>query len=209
LTNVPKRLIFASFKIEVKIKEADSMYAVVASGGKQYKVEEGDILRVEKIPGHIGGTITFDQVLMVSDGENVNIGQPILDDASVEGHIVEQGKAKKIIVFKYKRRKRYRRKQGHRQQYTAVKIDSIKAKGLKARKEAEPESEDQKPAARETKAKLEAKKPAGKETAVKKKEAKKTETLSKAKKALKKKAATKKTEAKKPAAKKKAKDKNK
>ena len=77
------------------------MYAVVASGGKQYKVEEGDILRVEKIPGQVGAAITFDQVLMVSDGEIVNIGQPVLDDASVEGHIVEQGRTKKIIVFKY------------------------------------------------------------------------------------------------------------
>jgi large subunit ribosomal protein L21 len=189
------------------------MYAVVTSGGKQYKVEEGDILRVEKIPGQVGGTITFDRVLMVSDGEQVNIGQPVLDDASVEGHIVEQGKAKKIIVFKYKRRKRYRRKQGHRQQFTAVKIDRIQAKGLKVRREAAPEAEDQKPAARETKATLEVKEPAVKEDAVKKKEAKKTETKSKAKETLKKKAPTPKTAAKKATAgkseTKKAKDKNK
>ncbi len=87
------------------------MYAVVTSGGKQYKVEEGEILRVERIPGDVGSTVTFDLVLMISDGDTVSIGQPVLDDASVEGHIVEQGKSKKIIVFKYKRRKRYRRKQ--------------------------------------------------------------------------------------------------
>ena len=186
------------------------MYAVVTSGGKQYKVEEGDILRVEKIPGQVGAAITFDQVLMVSDGENVNIGQPVLADALVEGHIVEQGKANKIIVFKFKRRKRYRRKQGHRQQYTAVKIESIKAKGLKTRKEAEPEPEDQKPVAKETKASPEAKKPATKDTEVKKKEAKetakpkakKTETQSKAKKAVTKKKETKKAAAPKTAAKK-------
>ena len=101
------------------------MYAVVSSGGKQYKVQKGEILRVEKISGDIGVPVSFDKVLMFSDGENVNIGQPVLENVSVNGHIVEQDKAKKIIVFKYKRRKRYRRKQGHRQQYTAVKIDSI------------------------------------------------------------------------------------
>ena len=101
------------------------MYAIVNTGGKQYKVSQGDILRVEKIPGEIGSPVSFDKVLMFSDGENVNIGQPVLDNVAVKGHIVEQGKAKKIIVFKYKRRKRYRRKQGHRQPYTAIKIDSI------------------------------------------------------------------------------------
>jgi large subunit ribosomal protein L21 len=178
------------------------MYAVVTSGGKQYKVEEGDILRVEKIPGQVGAAITFDQVLMVSDGENINIGQPVLGDASVEGHIVEQGKANKIIVFKFKRRKRYRRKQGHRQQYTAVKIESIKAKGLKTRKEAAPETEDQKPVAKETRATPEARKPSTKEAEVKKKEAKKTKTQAKAKKPAAKKTETKKAAAPKKAAKK-------
>ena len=104
------------------------MYAVVNSGGKQYKVQQGQILRVEKIPGDVGNPVTFERVLMFSDGENVSIGQPALEDVAVEGHIVEQGKAKKIIVFKYKKRKRYRRKKGHRQEFTAVLIDDIKAK---------------------------------------------------------------------------------
>ena len=103
------------------------MYAVVATGGKQYKVREGQILRVEKIPGEIGSSVTFNKVLMTSDGEAVNIGQPVLENVEVNGRIIEQGKAKKVIVFKYKRRKRYRRKQGHRQHYTAVKIDRINA----------------------------------------------------------------------------------
>ena len=103
------------------------MYAVVATGGKQYRVREGQILRVEKIPGDIGAPVTFDKVLMYSDGEAVDIGQPVLENVAVNGHIIEQGKAKKVIVFKYKRRKRYRRKQGHRQQYTAIKIDNINA----------------------------------------------------------------------------------
>ena len=103
------------------------MYAIVDSGGKQYKIHEGEILRVEKIPGEVGSPVSFDKVLMVSDGENVRIGKPVLENVAISGHIVEQGKAKKIIVFKYKRRKRYRRKQGHRQQYTSIKVDSIKA----------------------------------------------------------------------------------
>lgn len=101
------------------------MYAVVASGGKQYKVREGEILKIEKIPGKIGDSIAFDNVLLYSDGENIQIGQPKLESAKVSGHVVEQGKARKIIVFKFKRRKGYRTKQGHRQSFTAVKIDSI------------------------------------------------------------------------------------
>jgi len=101
------------------------MYAVVSTGGKQYRIQEGDILRVEKILGEVGTPITFENVLLYSDGEKMSIGQPVLENISVNGHIVEQGKAKKIIVFKYKRRKRFRRKQGHRQQFTAVKIDKI------------------------------------------------------------------------------------
>jgi large subunit ribosomal protein L21 len=101
------------------------MYAIIASGGKQYKVRQGDILRVEKISGEIGSPVSFDKVLMYSDGETANIGQPVLDNVAVKGHIVDQGKAKKILVFKYKKRKRYRRKQGHRQPFTEIKIDSI------------------------------------------------------------------------------------
>lgn len=100
------------------------MYAVVSSGGKQYRVEEGDVLRLEKMPGEVGAEVSFD-VLMFADGDNVMVGQPVVGNVVVRGHIVEQGKAKKVLVFKYKRRKRYRRKQGHRQPYTAVKIDSI------------------------------------------------------------------------------------
>ena len=103
------------------------MYAIVATGGKQYKVREGDILRIEKIPGEVGSPVSFDQVLMVADGDDVSIGRPALEGAAVSARIVEQGKASKLIVFKYKRRKRYRRKQGHRQSYTAVKIDAITA----------------------------------------------------------------------------------
>jgi large subunit ribosomal protein L21 len=101
------------------------MYAIVNSGGKQYKVQEGEIVKVEKLTGNVGDKISFDKVLMFSDGDKVSVGTPLIKKAAVNGHIVEQGKHKKILVFKYKRRKRYRRKQGHRQQFTAVKIDSI------------------------------------------------------------------------------------
>jgi large subunit ribosomal protein L21 len=103
------------------------MYAVVATGGKQYKVEAGEILRVEKLQGDVGAQVAFDQVLLLADGENVKVGQPMVPGATVKGHIVEQGKNKKILVFKYKRRKRYRRKQGHRQLFTAIQIDAIEA----------------------------------------------------------------------------------
>lgn len=100
-------------------------YAIVATGGKQYKVQEGDVLKVEKLSGNVGEQVTFDKVLMFADGEKVIIGQPTLDQVSVSGQIVDQGKNRKVIVFKYKRRKRYRRKQGHRQMFTAVKIGPI------------------------------------------------------------------------------------
>jgi large subunit ribosomal protein L21 len=191
------------------------MYAVVNSGGKQYKVQQGEVLRVEKISGDVGSPVTFDRVLMFSDGENVSIGQPLLDSVAVEGHIVEQGKARKIIVFKYKRRKRFRRKNGHRQEYTAVLIDSITAKAAKGPKASKPEAEakaevkepevmktaPKKKAAEETTAKKAAPK---KETAKKaevKKAAPEKETAKKAeaKKAAPKKETTKKTEAKKAA----------
>jgi large subunit ribosomal protein L21 len=101
------------------------MYAIVNTGGKQYKIQEGQVLRVEKIPGDVGADVTFDKVLMVSDGEQVSIGRPVLENTLVRAQIVEQDKTKKILVFKYKRRKRYRRKQGHRQPFTAVKIGKI------------------------------------------------------------------------------------
>lgn len=103
------------------------MYAVVKTGGKQYKVQPGETLRIEKIPGEVGSRVTFDQVLLVADGENLRVGTPLVEKAAVQASIVEQDRAKKILVFKYKRRKRYRRKQGHRQAYTAVRIEGIEA----------------------------------------------------------------------------------
>ena len=101
------------------------MYAVIRTGGKQYKVHEEQILKVEKLEGSEGSQIEFDDVLMYSDGETITLGSPNVENASVKAHILDQGKGKKTIVFKYKRRKGYRRTKGHRQDYTEIKIESI------------------------------------------------------------------------------------
>lgn len=102
------------------------MYAVISSGGKQYKVQQGDVLRFEKSRGRSAIRFLLTRCLCFPTAIKWKSANP-LENAAVRGHIVEQGKAKKILVFKYKRRKRYRRKQGHRQQYTAIRIDSIEA----------------------------------------------------------------------------------
>ncbi|MBS4535859.1 50S ribosomal protein L21 [Clostridium sp. D2Q-14] len=101
------------------------MYAVIETGGKQYRVQEGDTLFIEKIAGNEGDSVNFDKVLLVSDNGDVKVGNPFIGDVTVDGSIVEQGKGKKIIVYKYKAKKDYRRKQGHRQPYTKVKIEKI------------------------------------------------------------------------------------
>jgi large subunit ribosomal protein L21 len=99
---------------------------VIKTGGKQYRVAQGDRLRVEKLPGEVGATVTFDEVLMVG-GEKVVIGTPIVPGAKVSARIVAQDRAKKIIVFKFRRRKNYRRKRGHRQPYTEIQITDVSA----------------------------------------------------------------------------------
>ena len=101
------------------------MYAIIRTGGKQYKVAEGDVIYVEKLDKQVDSTVNFD-VLMTIDGEDVKVGTPTVAGAVVEGKVVEHGKAKKVIVFKYKPKKDYRKKQGHRQPYTKVKITSVK-----------------------------------------------------------------------------------
>lgn len=101
------------------------MYAVIKTGGKQYRVAEGDELRIEKLAGQVGEDVTFDRVLLASDGENVQIGKPYLENSKVVGHITGQGKHRKILVYKYKKRKGYRRKNGHRQPFTLVRIKDI------------------------------------------------------------------------------------
>ena len=101
------------------------MYAVIKTGGKQYRVEPGGEVKVEKLPGHAGDEITFDQVLLTSDGDTVNVGKPFLENAKVVGRLTRQARNRKIIVFKYKRRKGYRKKRGHRQDFSLVKIEEI------------------------------------------------------------------------------------
>ena len=103
------------------------MHAIIETGGKQYKVAEGDTLFIEKLPVEAGEAVTFDKVLAVIDGENVTVGTPVVEGAKVDASVVKNGKGKKVIVFKYKPKKGYRRKQGHRQPYTKVTIGKIEA----------------------------------------------------------------------------------
>ena len=107
------------------------MYAIIATGGKQYKVSEGDVIKVEKLGVEAGSAYTFDQVLVVGGeetkvgGDTVKVGTPTVDGAKVEASVVSEGKGKKVIVYKYKRKTGYHKKNGHRQLFTQVKIDSI------------------------------------------------------------------------------------
>ena len=101
------------------------MYAVIKSGGKQYKVREGDTIRVEKINAEEGGEISLDDVLMVADGENISVGTPVVDGASVAATVASHGRGAKIKVVKFRRRKHHRKQMGHRQAYTELKITGI------------------------------------------------------------------------------------
>lgn len=104
------------------------MHAVIKTGGKQYVVKPGDIIDIEKISGEPGEEVNFEEVLLVSaDGEDVKVGSPVVESAKVEGRIIRQKKGEKIVVFKFKRRKGYRRKAGHRQSLTSVEITNISA----------------------------------------------------------------------------------
>ena len=111
------------------------MYAVVQTGGKQYKVSPGDVIVVEKLAGNGGDTVELSNVLMLDDGTKVQLGQPFLSNAVVKASIVEQDRAKKIIVFKKKRRQNYRRKNGHRQDITVLRVSEIKGEGFTAKAE--------------------------------------------------------------------------
>ena len=102
------------------------MYAIIATGGKQYKVAEGDIIKVEKLGVEAGETVTFDQVLVVNNGELV-VGNPTVANANVTAQVVEEGKNKKVVVYRYKSKTGYHKKNGHRQPYTKVKIEKINA----------------------------------------------------------------------------------
>ena len=109
------------------------MYAIIETGGKQYRVQEGDVITVEKLNAAVGETVCFDHVLVLGEGEGIQVGTPYVGTA-VEGKVVEEGKGKKVIIFKYKAKKDYRKKQGHRQPYTMVEIKGlgVKSKAPKA-----------------------------------------------------------------------------
>ena len=102
------------------------MYAVFKTGGKQYRVAQGDQLRVEKLPGNVGDSVTFEEVLLVG-GDSLKIGMPVVKGAKVQAKITGQALGPKIVIFKFRRRKNYKRKKGHRQYFTRIRIDSIAA----------------------------------------------------------------------------------
>lgn len=104
-----------------------TMYAIIKTGGKQYRVSEGDVITIEKLEAAAEETVTFDEVLTVVNDSDVKVGLPLVDGAKVTGKVLEHGKAKKILVFKYKSKSNYRRRQGHRQPFTKVRIESIEA----------------------------------------------------------------------------------
>ena len=116
------------------------MYAIIESCGRQYKVTEGDVVFFEKLDVEEGKKVTFDNVVLVSDDKKVEVGAPYIKGVKVEGKVVSHGKAKKILVYKYKAKKNYRRTQGHRQPYTKVEITSIKTASAKAEDKAATET---------------------------------------------------------------------
>ncbi|MDE0508697.1 MAG: 50S ribosomal protein L21 [Gammaproteobacteria bacterium] len=103
------------------------MYAVIESGGKQHRVSEGEVLRLEKLELEVGATVTFDKVLMIGEGAEVKVGQPYVEGSSVEAEVLNQGRGEKIRIVKFNRRKHHRKQMGHRQWFTEVKITGIKA----------------------------------------------------------------------------------
>ena len=112
------------------------MYAVIETGGKQYRVQEGDVITVEKLKVEAGDKIEFDKVMVLSDGKEVQVGAPYLAETKIFGSVVENGKAQKVIIFKYKSKKDYRKKQGHRQPYTMVEITSLSGEAKEPTKKA-------------------------------------------------------------------------
>ncbi|WP_029148174.1 50S ribosomal protein L21 [Methylophilus sp. 5] len=104
------------------------MYAVIKTGGKQYKVAAGDKVKVEKLAGDVGSTVVIDKVLMIADGETTTVGAPLVAGAKVNATVVSHGRGDKVMIFKMRRRKHYRKTQGHRQSYTEIKIETISAK---------------------------------------------------------------------------------
>lgn len=112
------------------------MYAVIKTGGKQYKVAAGEKLKIEKLAGDVGSKVVIDKVLMIADGDNTTIGAPLIAGATVNATVLSHGRADKVMIFKFRRRKHYRKTQGHRQSYTEIQIGEILAAGQAAAKPA-------------------------------------------------------------------------
>src|SRR5574344_2180245 len=110
------------------------MYAVIETGGKQYRVQEGDVIVIEKLAKEVGETVEFDKILVLGEGAEIKVGAPCIEGAKIFGTVVENGKGKKVIIYKYKSKKDYRKKQGHRQPYTMVEIASLTGEKPAARK---------------------------------------------------------------------------
>jgi large subunit ribosomal protein L21 len=132
------------------------MFAVIKTGGKQFRVQEGDILEVEKLPKKEGQKVTFDEVLLIEDGDKVMVGTPLVDKARVKAEVIENFKDEKIIIFKKKRRKQYRRTRGHRQELTRVKIEAIIAEAKASPKKPKVRKKEEKKTPKKPKAKKEA-----------------------------------------------------
>lgn len=117
MTRFSKALLSAIWSFE--------MYAIIKTGGKQYKVREGETLKVEKLPAEVGDSIDFDQVMMIADGDKINVGAPLIEGGKVTAEVTEHGRGKKIMIIKFKRRKHHRKQMGHRQSFTEIKVTAI------------------------------------------------------------------------------------
>ncbi len=141
------------------------MYAVIKTGGKQYRVMPGDVLKVESIKAEVGDSVSFDEVLMIADGDNITVGTPTIASAKVAAEVIAHGRAKKVEIVKFKRRKHHQKRTGHRQNFTQIQIQNINGKGSPAKKAKAKKSDDAEKPAKEEKKK--ATKPAAKKAAPK------------------------------------------
>jgi large subunit ribosomal protein L21 len=164
------------------------MYAVIRTGGKQYKVAKNDVIAIERVAGEAGDIVALDQVLLLGDGANATIGSPLVGGACVAAEVLEQGKADKVLIFKKKRRHNYRRKKGHRQEITVLRVTDILTDGKRPepgakaapKAKAEKPAGEKKPAAKKAAAKKAAAKAPAKKAAAKKAAAPKAKSAAKA-----------------------------
>ena len=154
-----------------RVNQGKNMYAVIKTGGKQYKVAAGDYLKVEKLDGDIGSKVVIDKILMLADGNDVTIGSPLVAGAKVNATVLSHGKGDKVMIFKFHRGKHYRKTQGHAQSFTEIKIDDINGKGAAKAEAKNPAAANPAAAKKAAAAKPAAKKPAAAKPAAKAKQA--------------------------------------